>query len=213
MPILGYIIPNMGKRQSERKSASLADALFSSTQQKVLGLFFGQPDREFTISELIDLLGAGSGAVQREILKLTSSGLVEVKQLGRQKFFRTNKSSPIFDELQSIMRKTTGLEEPIRNALLKISSKIELALIYGSIANKSDSATSDIDLLVVANGLTLTKLFEALTLVERKLSRPINPTLYSVKEFQEKLAAKNAFLRKILAGRSIYLIGENPNAD
>ncbi len=50
---------------------SLADALFSSTQQRVLGLLFGQPERSFFGAEVISLLGMGSGGVQRELKKLS----------------------------------------------------------------------------------------------------------------------------------------------
>src|SRR5688572_30206151 len=86
----------------------LADALFSSTQQRVLALLFGQPHRSFFATELIDLVRAGSGAVQRELQRLEASGLVTVSRLGNQKHFKANESAPIFSELRSIVLKTAG---------------------------------------------------------------------------------------------------------
>ena len=80
---------------------SLADALFSSTQQRVLGLLFGQPDRSFFATEIIERLGAGSGAVQRELKKLAESGLVEVSWVGNQKHYQANPKSPICRSVQS----------------------------------------------------------------------------------------------------------------
>ncbi len=103
-------------RPARRKAAgdstaptSLADALFTATQQRVLGLLFGEPDRSFYTSELIGRLGAGSGAVQRELKRLAESGLVTVKRIGNQKHYQANPDSPVFEELCGLVRKTVGL--------------------------------------------------------------------------------------------------------
>ena len=88
---------------------SLADALFTATQQRVLALLFGEPDRSFYTSELIARIGAGSGAVQRELKRLAGSGLVTVKRIGNQKHYQANPDSPVFEELCCLVRKTVGL--------------------------------------------------------------------------------------------------------
>jgi len=128
----------------------VADALFTSTQQKVLALLFGQPDRSFFATELIALAGAGSGAVQRELTRLSESGLITVRMVGNQKHFQANKQSPIFNEVRQIVGKTFGLSKPLRDALQTIEEAIQLAIIYGSVAKKIDTASSDIDLLIIS---------------------------------------------------------------
>jgi hypothetical protein len=92
---------------------SLSAALFSNTQQRVLGLLFGQPQRSFFATELIGLSGGGSGAVQRELKRLDESGLVTVKRLGNQKHYQANPQSPIFSELCGIVQKTAEPAEPL----------------------------------------------------------------------------------------------------
>ncbi|HUK22874.1 MAG TPA: winged helix-turn-helix domain-containing protein, partial [Gemmatimonadales bacterium] len=106
---------SQSRRNLER--ASLADALFSTVQQRVLGLLFGQPERSFYTGELIQLIGAGSGAVQREIARLEKSGLITMRRSGVQKHYQANPKSPLFQELRSIARKTVALAEPLRAAL------------------------------------------------------------------------------------------------
>ena len=103
-------------RPTRRKAAtgstaptSLADALFTATQQRVLALLFGEPGRSFYTSELIDRIGAGSGTVQRELKRLADSGLVTVKRIGNQKHYQVNPDSPVFGELCSLVAKTMGL--------------------------------------------------------------------------------------------------------
>lgn len=185
---------------------SIADALFTTTQQRVFGLLFGQPARSFFGSELIELTGSGSGAVQRELKRLVSSGLVTVHRVGKQKHYQANADSPVFAELCSLMTKTVALVEPIRTALQAMKQAPDLALLYGSFAKGHDTASSDIDLLVVGNKLSLEALYAVLAPVEKQLDRKINPTLYTKREFVNRKAQGNAFLARVLSGEHIVLI-------
>lgn len=191
---------------------SLAGALFTKTQQKVLALLFGQPDRSFYTKELIGLTGSGSGAVQRELQRLTSSGLVRMTPVGAQKHYQANPDCPVYHELVSVMRKTVAVAEPIRQALNPLADRIRSAMIYGSVAKGTDTATSDIDLLVVADDLLLEDLFAVLTPVEARVGRRINPLLYAAEEFDFRRSAQSPFLSRVLEGECLVLIGEEDGA-
>ena len=220
MPTMGNISPTLSSRPARRRAAvsradaptSLADALFTTTQQRVLALLFGQPSRSFFASELIGLTGSGSGAVQRELKRLSSSGLVTVKRIGRQKHYQANPDCPVFEELCALVRKTVALVEPIRQALAPLAEHIALALIYGSVVKGTDTASSDIDLLIVADDMTLEALYSALAPVESSLDRKIGPTLYTTKEFESRRAAGNPFLSRVLEGEHLVLIGREDDA-
>ena len=183
----------------------IADALFSTTQQRVLALLFGQPKRSFFTNELIGLVGAGSGVVQREIRRLVESGLVLSTNIGTQKHYQANPAAPIFKELRSIVTKTLGPAEVLRSALAPLGDVVRLALIYGSVAKGNDTAHSDIDLLIVSDTLTLEQVYATLTSVEQQLGRRVSPTLYSVADFRRRQSKGNAFLTKVLAGTVIRL--------
>ena len=185
----------------------LADALFSQTRQKVLRLFFAHQERDFSVKELIEQAEAGSGAVQRELTRLVDSGLVQVKLLGSQKRYRANPDSPIFPELSSLVSKLLGPEHQVEDALSSISDKIDLALIYGSVAKKSEHANSDIDLMLVSDSLTLEEVFEVLGPADIALSRTNNPTLSKQEEFNKRRANKHPFRQKVLEGQYILLKG------
>src|SRR5687767_13877487 len=120
------IIPILGAKASPRKSrrGSLADALFTKTQQRVLRVLFGRPERSFYASELIRDAGTGSGAAQRELARLEGSGLIVARRIGHQKHYQANAASPLFSELRNIVLKTVGLAEPLRDALMPLSSAI-----------------------------------------------------------------------------------------
>lgn len=207
-------MPNMGRTTKPQrahagnKPMSLADALFSGTQQRVLGLLFGQPGRSFFATELIVLAGSGSGAVQRELKRLAGSGLVTLTRVGNQCHYRANLDSPLFAALHDIVLKTSGLAEPIRSALSSLSGKILAACVYGSVAAGADTAGSDIDLLLVAEALTLEEAYAALEAPEKRLARKISVTLYTPAEFRRRKARGNAFLTKVLSGPLIALTGD-----
>lgn len=196
--------PSSARRRPGR---SLADALFTKTQQRVLGLLFAQPDESYYATELIKRAGTGSGAAQRELAKLEESGLVTAKRIGHQKHYQANRASPLFEELQRIMLKTVGLAEPLRRALEPLADRIRAAFVYGSIAKGADRSQSDIDLMVVSDTLTYGDLFGALETASASLGRKVNPTVYTAAEVARRVKAKNAFMTRILEQPQVWVIG------
>lgn len=188
-------------------STNLADALFTATQQRVLACLFGEPGRTWSISELIQTTGAGSGAVQREVARLSGSGLLLMEQIGNQKRYRANPDAPIHDELAAIVRKTFGLAAPLREALAPLEDRLDMAFVYGSVAKGSDTARSDIDLMLVTDDLTYPDVMAALHPLMERLGREINPTLYTRADLRKRIAAGNSFVTRVLAQPRLWLIG------
>src|SRR5215831_21166742 len=120
----------------------MSDALFSKVQQRVLALIFAHPERSFYTSEIVRNVHSGTGAVERELSRLQRSGLVSVERIGNQKHYRANRQSPIFEELHSLVLKTIGLRDPLRDSLAPYADKIKIAFVYGSVAKGSDRAKS-----------------------------------------------------------------------
>jgi predicted nucleotidyltransferase len=204
--------PDMGIRRSsssEQSSGhiSLADALFTTTQQRVLGALFSQPNRSFYANELIGMTRGGTGAVQREIARLVASGLVTMRAVGNQKHYQANSHAPIFEELRAIAQKTFALAEPLREALTPVSAGIVAAFVYGSVAKRSDSARSDIDLMIVSDALHYSDLYAVLEEVRARLGRPLNVTVLDRADFESRQKDKDSFLTRVLAQPKIWIIG------
>jgi len=208
---MGTKMPKMGIKASPASGSaaatSLAAALFSGTQQRVLGLLFGQPDRSFYATELIALADVGSGAVQRELARLAQSGLVTVRPVGNQKHYQANPDSPIYIELCGIARKTVGLAEPLREALAPLASQIHAAFVFGSVAKQADTATSDIDLMIVSDTLEYGDTFLALHTAAEQLGREVNPVIYTRKELAKRVSDGEGFVTRVLAQPKAWLIG------
>ena len=186
---------------------SIGDALFTKTQQRVLGLLYGTPDKSFFTNEIFRRTNIGRGTVLRELEKQLSAGLITVKETGNQRHYQANHSNPIYTELLSIVRKTFGLADVILHALEPIGSQIELAFIYGSLAKNTDHQNSDLDLMLVGDGINYGAVAELLMPIEESLQRSINPTIYKNTEFTKKLNQGSSFLERVMEQPRIMIKG------
>ena len=205
IPILGIIIPKMGRNITD--AVRIQDALFPSVQQRVLGILFGQPDRRFQGAELIRMINSGTGAVHRQLTSLTASGLVNVTQIGNQKHYQANPGSPVFEELCGLIQKTVGLREPLQRSLEPLKDQIDVAFIYGSIARGTDTARSDIDLMLIGERLDYVSVYEAIHNAETILGRKINPNLTTLSEWRKKLNEESPFIANVNKQAKLFIYG------
>ena len=193
---------------NEVSPSSTADALFPRVRQRVLAVLFGTPDRSFYTNEIIGLAQSGAGAVQRELADLAGAGLLTVRRQGNQKHFQANAASPVFAELRGLVLKTMGLADVLRTALTPLAPQIERAFVFGSLAKQQDTATSDVDLLVVSDTLGYGDVFGVLEGASQTLGRTINPALYTAAAFRARLQGDNAFINRVMQQPKIWLIGQ-----
>lgn len=186
---------------------SMKNALFTDSQAKVHSWIFGQPERFYHLSELRRLTGLSSASLQREINRLVDAGLANSKMQGNQRQISANRQSPLFKELRDLTRKVMGVAPMIQEALLPIENKIEIAFVYGSVAKQSDTAESDIDVMLVGRDLTLSDILEHLLPAEEILCRKINPTYYTVHEFKKRLSDADSFVNKVLSQPTLQIFG------
>lgn len=197
----------MGSSSIPNPPTSLADALFPKVRQRVLALFFGNPDRSFFSNEVVGLAQSGTGAVQRELASLANAGLLTVSTRGNQKHYKANTEAPVFEELRGLVLKTSGLVDVLRIALAPLSGQIAAAFVYGSVAKRQDTAASDIDLMVVSESLGYADLFTAVEEAGQRLGRKVNPTIYTRADFAKRIKQRNAFATRVLTQDKIWIIG------
>jgi predicted nucleotidyltransferase len=187
---------------------SIAASLFTDSQSRVFQWLFGQPDRGYHLSELRRLTGLGSASLQRELNRLADAGLVRSERVGNLRRFQANPQSPVFSELVGLTRKTLGVEPLLREALLPLAPSLQGAWVYGSVAKQTDTAQSDIDVMLVGENLLLSSVLELLVPLEAQLGRKINPTCYAPAEFERRRAEPDSFVNRVLAQPILPLIGD-----
>jgi predicted nucleotidyltransferase len=189
-----------------RKQSSI-DALLPATRRELLRLTYGQPERWWYLSELAAEIGTSPSSLQRELESLTAAAFLQKRSEGRRTYYRAEKENAIFNELSSIVEKTMGVGEQIRSALKPLRRKIDVAFLYGSFARGEQRGTSDVDLFVL--GTTgLSEIAPIATRLERRLGRPLNPTVMTPAELRKRRSAKDHFVTNILRERKEFLIGD-----
>ncbi|MGD2118947.1 MAG: transcriptional regulator [Chromatiales bacterium] len=207
-PQYGDYSPHIGDFGGiDMQVASIGDALFTKTQQRVLALLYGKPDRSFYTNEILRWAAMGRGTISRELERLANAGLLLVRREGNQRHYQANPDNPVYGELLAIVRKTFGVAEVIRQALEPLAGQIELAFVYGSMAKANDTQASDIDLMLIGRDLQYGEVMDLLLPLEESLQRSIHPTLYDVADFQAKLKAGNSFLVRVMEQPRLMIQG------
>jgi len=201
---MGKIIPEMGKNMNENL---LCSGLFGKTRQAVLALLYSRADTSFYTKQILDAIKTGRGTVQRELKNLTDTGIIIREVQGRQVYYRANEKCPIFNELKSIVRKTFGVADVLRQCLAPKADIVQLAFIFGSVARSADDRRSDIDLIVVGR-ISFGDVVSLLSPAEEKLGREVNAVVYPVAEFKKKVKEDHHFVKTALEDEKIFLIGD-----
>lgn len=187
--------------------SSVAESLITSRARlAVLKLLLLNSGGRFYLREIAERTGLAVRAVQLEVARLEASGLLVSEAEGKRKYYRANRNASVLPELQSLLLKTVGLGDLLKEHFRRASGGITVAFLYGSVARGEDTTESDIDLMVVGSigGRELSRL---LSPARQSLGREINPVIMTEPEFKKKVAQESHFLRSVLSERKIFLVG------
>jgi predicted nucleotidyltransferase len=193
-------------------SDDLGVALLPKSRLAILGLLYSHPDEAFYLRQIVDLAGLAVGQTQRELKRLTESGIIERSESGRHVYFRANERCPIYDELRAIVAKTTGAATTIARAVEPLRDRITLAFVFGSVARGEQTQASDIDLMVIGDA-SLAELAGALRAPERALRREINLSVYPLHEFRTKVGQGHSFLTQVIDDKKLFIKGSEDELD
>ena len=185
-----------------------ATLFFGDYRRKVLGLLLLHPGEHFHLREIARMTHTQPGTVRRELSLLARAGVIEKNAQGNQVRFRANESYPIYEELRSILKKTSGVADQLRTALAPLSDAIGIAFVYGSVASGQERPTSDIDLLIVGSA-HFEDIIRVLHPCQQDLRREINPHVYSPTEFKRKAHEEHSFVARVLTSPKLFIIGSD----
>jgi len=185
---------------------TISSVLFPGYRRRVLGLLLLHPDEPLHGREIARRTGLPSGTVTRELTRLAQVGLLKREKRGNQLLYSAERMCPVFEELASILRKTSGVAEVLAAGLAPARDRIRTAFIFGSMARGQERAGSDIDMIVIGD-VGFAEVVELLHPSQHVLGREINPKVYALKEWTAKRAAPDAFLREVLGKPKIFVIG------
>jgi len=183
-----------------------ASLLFGAYRRDALALLLLHPEESRHVREIARAIGKAPGTLLRELNALAAAGVLLRKPVGNQVHFQANPGCPIYEELRSILKKTVGVADVLREALAPLGAKVRAAFVYGSVARGDERSRSDLDVMVVGEA-SFGDVVAALAPAQESLRREVNPNVYPALEFRKKLAARDPFLKRVLAGHKIYIVG------
>jgi predicted nucleotidyltransferase len=185
---------------------SVSTLLFPEYRQRVLSLMLLRPEARYHVREIARLTNTSAGTLNRELTKLANEKVLIREVSGNQVYYQANRALPIFEELASILRKTSGVVDVLANALAPFANKIEAAFIFGSVGRGTENVESDIDVLIIGE-ISFAEAVQALYAAQDIVRREINPKVYQLQEWKILIDKKDAFVLEILNNPSLNIIG------
>jgi hypothetical protein len=181
----------------------MLDKLFSSeTRVQLLELFLSRQDQRYYVREISRELKRDISGIKRELDNLEKAGLLTSTKVGNLRYYIVNKTFPLYPELKAIIDKTRGVPQAIGEALRGVAG-IRVALLFGKPEVPEGEA---IDMLVMGRP-QMAQLNRVMAALELRIGRSINYLVFDERELQRRKAEGDPFLREVLQGRTIPLIG------
>ena len=188
---------------------NLLDLTKSKLRRKILQYFFTNPEQESYLREIARKFQEDPSNLSKEMIRLEKENIFVSNYKGKQKYYKLNKSHPLFNELKSIVFKTIGVKGRLENIVKEVKGIIS-AFIYGSYAKNTENSASDIDFFMIIdkNKFRENEFLPYIHQLESQLSREINYTYYSLEEWREKVANNESFIINIIKEPKIILKGQ-----
>ena len=183
---------------------SLSRLLSSRVKAEVFRLLFAPGSGELHIREIARQAHLSEATVRQELKLLKGLGLVAARPSGNRTYYSADPDHPLHPDIRSLVTKTSGLVEPLREALAP--ADIRVAFVFGSVAAGSEKARSDVDLMVIG-AVSLRKLSELLSPVETRIGREINPHVLTPREFASRQHRREHFVTSVLGSPRLFVIG------
>jgi predicted nucleotidyltransferase len=187
------------------KAPSLLPLFRSEMQLRMLALLLLQPERDWTLHELADALGAPQSSVHRELSRAEEAGVIRRDATARPHRFRAAMEEPLVEPLVALLHRSVGVEEELRTVLDR--PDVEVAVIHGSWAGGPRRPDSDIDVLVVGDA-DLRDLRRRVRPIGRRAGRSIDLTLLSADELRRMIGERSSFGRRLLEAPTTALVGD-----
>jgi predicted nucleotidyltransferase len=182
------------------------DSLFPKIRQGILANFFDQPDKWWYLSELAGQMETSPSSLQRELVSLSESGILQKRRDGNRLYYKAETDSPFYPSLRELIRQTMGVIPALKALLTEFEGEIKIAFIYGSVARREEHTLSDVDVIIIGS-IELANIAFKIRDLEKKFAREISLKCYNPKEFTKKLKASNHFLTSVMNDKKIFIRG------
>lgn len=169
----------------------LESLITNKTRLKLLLKFFLNKQVTGYLRNLEIEFGESTNAIRIELNRFETARLLNSSFSGNKKYFRANTKHPLYNELNSILRKTVGIDK-ITKCILSQIGELKEAYLTGELAKGKDS--NIIDLLLIGGFIDKIYVTTLIEKVEPSLQRKIRFLIINDTEKDDYLVTNSSLL-------------------
>lgn len=186
----------------------LRDLFISKTRVKLLETLLADPTAMFHVRELVRQTGDEINAVRRELSRMERLGMVKKEPRGNRLYYWFRHDYPLYNDLLSMVAKTTGLGAAILKNRNKLGN-IHVVLLSGKfVRHLARKSADEVDLLIVGN-INLPELASLVRVEEERRGQTINYTPMTEDELKFRRSRHDPFLQTIMTQSRIMVAGSD----
>lgn len=186
--------------------SSLTDFMVSKVRVKLFQVFLSNPSEMYYVRQLTRKTGEEINAVRRELQRMEKASMLKSEHRGNRLYYYFKPSYLFYQELLSLIAKTTGLGKALIKNKPKLGS-VKFAMFSGKFVRGLDRTKDDVDLLVVGQ-VIMPQLSLIVREYEAKTKKEVNYTVMTEDELTFRKNRRDPFILAVLANSRIMLIGD-----
>ena len=184
----------------------LSELFGGADRYKALKCLFEGADADFGARDLAARAGIDPGNASRWLRRWADAGLLERRTvLNRPRYAVA--ADPSLTPLRLFLQQESHMARQLRERIEQIAEKVDAAAVFGSVAQGTAGALSDIDLLLLTSMPRL-KAQAFFKPAGRELGRPVNVLAYEPADWKRAVARGDPLALDILGGMLIPLKGD-----
>lgn len=152
--------------------------------------FFLNPDNKAYLRSLEQEFNESTNGIRLELNKLEDANMLTHTFEGKKKVFQVNTQHPLYNDINSIVRKYFGLDMLLEKVLAKLED-LEAVYLLGDLANGLQSQVMELLFVGEPNRQYLSELTGVL---EKKIGKKIAFSIFSKKDNYEQVLSGQASL-------------------
>ena len=163
----------------------------SKIRQRIILLFLYNQDKEYYLSEIARKVCTTPGTARRELQRLLQNDFLYLRKKANLSVYHVNKSFSILEEIESIVKKTIGIEIMLQEGLRNVKG-IKFAFLFGSYVKGDFKSSSDIDLFILGD-FNEKDVFKVVQKIEDQIGKEINYHIADEEDFLGKLETSSFY--------------------
>ena len=179
----------------------------SKSRSRMLRFFVLNPGKEISLKELKSKMNVDGRRIRGDINMLLKIDFVKESVRRGEKYYELNESFPYYVELRNLFIKANTYPQCKELKRINEAGRVKLIMISGIFLNYDKSR---LDILVVCDDMSRTKLTKAIEMIEAEIGREVRYMAMTSDEMNYRLDMMDRFLIDFLGSPHDIVVNQIP---